>query len=279
MGPERSKPGRPLAMLMPTAQEGPGARAGGSAGVTFIGHATLRIDLAGRRLLTDPIFGDRVGRWFTPRLTPLKLPAEEIAGIDGVLISHAHHDHLDFPSLRHVGRDVPVLVPWGVAPLLRARGHRRVTVARPWTPVRWGDVTITPVPARHFGGRLPLVYTAGVLGYVLEGERTIYFAGDTGFRAPLFRAIADRWAIDLAILPIAGYVFPEFRRNHMNASDALAAFRLVGARQMMAIHFEAFHASFEPSGHPRARLRAAVETAGGSDRVVIPYPGDRLALT
>jgi len=196
--------------------------------VTYLGHASFLIEAGREALVTDPVFSDRLGRFFTKRTSPSLFRPEEVRGLVGVLISHGHHDHLDYRSLTRVGRTVPLVVPWGLAMPLRWRGFTDLRTVRPWQEVTLGSWRITAVPSRHFGGRLPLLYTSGHQGYILRGTSCIYFAGDTGLDEPMFREIGRRFAVDLAILPIAGAVFPWFRRNHMNASEALRAMRALG---------------------------------------------------
>ncbi|MFI5414060.1 MAG: MBL fold metallo-hydrolase [Candidatus Lutacidiplasmatales archaeon] len=247
--------------------------------VTYLGHASLLLETDGAVLATDPVCGARIGGFFTRRAAPSTFRPEDLRGVAGVLISHAHHDHLDYASLAAVPRSVPIAVPWGVAAPLRWRGHADVRVLRRWQRTQFGIWTVTAVPSRHFGGRLPLVWTSGHQGYVLEGPACIYFAGDTGFDAPMFRAIASRFRIDLAILPIAGAVVPWFRRNHMNAAEALDAFQLLGASKMLPMHFETFPASFEPAGEPRRQLLEASARLGLTASVNLLAPGASLWVT
>ena len=235
--------------------------------VTYLGHASLLIESGGETIVTDPVFSDRIGRFFTKRTSPAKFRPEELRGVVGILISHAHHDHLDYPSLKRLGRTHPVVVPWGLAGPMRWRGFTDVRIGRPWEEVALGGWRVTAVPSRHFGGRLPFIYTSGHQGYVLSGPSCIYFAGDTGLDEPMFAEIGRRFPLDLAILPIAGAVFPWFRRNHMNADDALLAFRSSGARRMLPMHFETFPASFEPAGEPRDRLVRGASRMGVEGRV------------
>ncbi len=244
--------------------------------VTYLGHAGLVIEADGQRLVTDPIFSNRIGRVFTRRAAASTVRPEDLRGIVGILISHGHHDHLDYPSLKRLGRAAPIVVPWGLAPHLRLHGHADVRTLRPWESVELDQWRVEAVPARHFGGRLPLVHTSGYQGYVVSGPATIYFAGDTGFDAAMFREIARRFRLDLAVLPIAGAVVPWYRRNHMNAVEALEAFRILGASRMLPIHFETFPASFEPADRPRQLLLAEAARLGISDQVTVLSEGERL---
>jgi L-ascorbate metabolism protein UlaG (beta-lactamase superfamily) len=247
--------------------------------VTYLGHASLLLESAGESILTDPVFSSRIGRFFTRRRSPPTFRPAMLRGIVGVLISHAHHDHLDYRSLAAVGKAHPIVVPWGIAGPMRLRGFSDVRVARPWQELTLGHWKVTAVPSRHFGGRLPLVGTSGYQGYVLSGPNScIYFAGDTGLDAPMFRAIARRFQIGLAILPIAGAVFPWYRRNHMNAEDALRAFGWLGAERMLPIHYETYPVSFEGAGEARRQLLEASANAGLADRVSILAEGESLYL-
>jgi L-ascorbate metabolism protein UlaG (beta-lactamase superfamily) len=246
--------------------------------VSYLGHASLLIETAEGSIVTDPVFCNRVGRFFTKRCSPALFRPEAIPEVAGILVSHAHHDHLDYPSLRRFGRDRPVVVPWGVAGPMRWRGFTDVRTVRLGEEVSLGAWRVSAVPSRHFGGRLPLVFSSGHQGYVLSGPTCIYFAGDTGFDGAMFREIGRRFSLDLAILPIAGAVFPWFRRNHMNAEEALLAFEILGARRMIPIHFETFSASFEPSGNPRRDLLAGAVRRGVGDRVSVLDEGEKVCL-
>jgi L-ascorbate metabolism protein UlaG (beta-lactamase superfamily) len=250
----------------------------GSTKVTYLGHASLLIESGGQAILTDPVYSNRIGRFFTKRTRPSQFVPESLASLAGVLISHGHHDHLDYPSLAGIGRNHPIVVPWGLAVPIQLRGFSDVRVVRPWEEIGLGGWTVTAVPSRHFGGRLPFVYTSGHQGYVLSGRRSIYFAGDTGLDEAMFREIGRRFPIALATLPIAGAVFPWFRRNHMNAEDALVAFRALGAERMLPMHFETFPASLEPVGEPRRRLVRESARLGLDDRVTILAQGESLYL-
>jgi L-ascorbate metabolism protein UlaG (beta-lactamase superfamily) len=246
--------------------------------VTYLGHASLVIESGADVIVTDPVFSDRVGRVFTKRAMPSTFHPEALGRVAAVLISHGHHDHLDYRSLKRVGTDPPILVPWGLGPHLRLHGFTDVRTVRPWDSVNLGSWRVTAVPARHFGGRLPLVHTSGYQGYVLTGPAGIYFAGDTGLDPMAFHEIGRRFRLDLAVLPIAGAVVPWFRRNHMNSADALAAFAILGARQMVPMHFETFPASFEPAHRPRQQLLDGAARLGIMDRVTVLAEGESVRV-
>jgi L-ascorbate metabolism protein UlaG (beta-lactamase superfamily) len=256
---------------MATATDAPGRTR-----VTYLGHASLVVESGGDALVTDPVFSDRIGRFFTKRTSPSAFRPEDLPGIVGVLISHAHHDHLDYRSLRRLGSNHPVVVPWGVETSLRLHGFPDARVLRPWQELSLGRWRVTAVPSRHFGGRLPFAYTSGYQGYVLTGPACIYFAGDTGWDEEMFREIGRRFPVALAVLPIAGAVFPWFRRNHMDAVEALRAFQALRAAQMLPMHYETFPASFEPVHQPRRTLVAEAARAGITERVTLLAQGASL---
>jgi L-ascorbate metabolism protein UlaG (beta-lactamase superfamily) len=264
-GPPASGPGSPV-------------RSAGSTVVTYFGHATILIQSGGEAILTDPVFCNRIGRFFTKRATPCEFHPETLPRLSAVLISHPHHDPLDFPSLKRLQQTPPLVVPWGLGTTMRWRGFPDVRVTRPWESTRVGAWTVTAVPSRHFGGRLPLVGTSAHLGFVLSGPTCIYFAGDTGFHELLFREIARRFPIDLAILPIAGAVFPWYRRNHMNAEDALKALPILGAEQMLPMHYGTFPASFEAADEPLKQLVRETQRRGWTERIRILRDGESFSL-
>jgi L-ascorbate metabolism protein UlaG (beta-lactamase superfamily) len=246
--------------------------------VTYLGHASVVLEFEGESLVTDPVFSDRVGRIFTKRSAASNFRPEAHARVAGVLISHGHHDHLDYPSLSRLGRSLPILVPWGLAAPLRWHGYTGVRVVRPWESTPLGKWTVTAVPSRHFGGRLPFLYTSGYQGYVISGPTCVYFAGDTGLDPAMFREIGRRFTIDLAILPIAGALFPWFRRNHMNSEEAVQALHALGAKRMLPMHFETYPISFQAAEAPRRSLVQEIDRHGLLDRVTILADGESLTL-
>jgi L-ascorbate metabolism protein UlaG (beta-lactamase superfamily) len=165
-----------------------------SLSVTFAGHATVLLELDGVRLLTDPLLRKRIGVLI--RRSPVPSP-EVRRDLDAVLISHAHLDHLDVPSLRLIDRRTPVVAPRGLGALLRRLGFVPLEMdvgdeveikrlgGRGGEPGAVGAssgarVRVRAVPADHAGTRYPLAAESPALGYVVAGGLSAYFAGDTG---------------------------------------------------------------------------------------------------
>lgn len=246
--------------------------------VTYIGHASVLMEHEGRSLVADPMFSKRVASVFSRRRSPMDFDPARISGLEGVLISHGHHDHMDLRSLARLGKAMPLVIPKGVSFPLKVRGYRNIRIARPGEELKLGEFSIAVVPSHHFGGRPPMYFSAGYQGYVIYHKKCVYFAGDTGFDEEMFRVIGRKYRLDLAILPIGAYHPPSFRKHHMSPEDAVEAFRLLGARRMMPIHFETFSLSLEPMDEPRQRLIAAAERHGVLDSVSILRSGESIVL-
>jgi L-ascorbate metabolism protein UlaG (beta-lactamase superfamily) len=209
-------------------------RAGPADRIVFLGHATLLIELDGVRLLTDPLLRDRVAhlRRQVPPLDPAAY-----AGLDAVLISHLHHDHLDLASLRLLGLEIPLLVPAGAGELLRGHGFSAVTDLGVQESASVGALTVTAVQARHDGRRRPgpRGQRAQTLGYLVRGpRRTVYFAGDTELFEGMSALAAPR--PDVALLPVAGWG-PTLGAGHMDPLDAARAARLIRPRIAIPMHW------------------------------------------
>ena len=198
--------------------------------VDFIGHSALVIELDGIRLLTDPVTRARVGPLRRVEPVPHR---HRLAGIDAVLVSHLHWDHLDVPSLRDLGRRVPIVVSRGAGPWMRSAGFEHVLEIAPGEDLDVGGVTVTAVPALHSGFRPPLGPTAPAIGYVVSGSRRVYFAGDTD----LFDGMADLGTIDLALLPVWGWGPTLGRGLHMDPLRAAQALRRIRPRAAVPIHW------------------------------------------
>jgi L-ascorbate metabolism protein UlaG (beta-lactamase superfamily) len=199
--------------------------------VDFIGHSALVIELDGVRILTDPATRARIGP--LQRIVPVPT-RRGLAAIDLVVLSHLHWDHLDVPSLRDLGRTVPMLAPVGAGPWLRAAGFSHVSEIGAGASHEIGGVVITAVPALHSGFRPPLGPTAPALGYVVRGSRSVYFAGDTD----LFEGMADLGGpVDVALLPVWGWGPTLGRGLHMDPLRAAESLRRIRPRAAVPIHW------------------------------------------
>ena len=166
--------------------------------IDWLGHATVRLELDGVRILTDPTIRERIGP-LDRKVAPIA--HHEVESIDLVLISHLHLDHLDLPSLRRLG-DVRLIVPAGSGPIFRAAGHRDVDEFSPGDRTTHGPLAIEIVRADHSGFRPPFGPTGPALGFVISSSRRrIYFAGDTD----LYPEMADIPDLDVALVPVWGW--------------------------------------------------------------------------
>jgi L-ascorbate metabolism protein UlaG (beta-lactamase superfamily) len=136
--------------------------------ISYIGHATVLIEIGGMRILTDPILRDRIA--FLRRRKYGTLDRALYQNIDAILLSHLHHDHLDPPSLKRVGADAHLLAPHGSAGFLRGKGMRNVQEMRIGDSVQVGALQIRATYADHSPQRHPFGAKADCLGYVIEGD-------------------------------------------------------------------------------------------------------------
>jgi L-ascorbate metabolism protein UlaG (beta-lactamase superfamily) len=247
--------------------------------VTFLGHSTVLIEAGGSKLLTDPVLRDRIGH--LRRIVPVG-PAPELGEGDAVLISHAHLDHLDLPSLRKLPSSVAVVSPRGWAELVRRAGFADVREVEPGDRVTIGALEVVVTPARHDGRRWPLGRDAAALGYVIECPQRIYFAGDTD----LFDGMRDLAVdLDLALLPVAGWG-PRLPPGHLDPERAAKAVGMLRPRVAVPIHWGTFASRTLAS--PRARVNDPERPAREFARLTGSYapqvevkilrPGERMSL-
>jgi L-ascorbate metabolism protein UlaG (beta-lactamase superfamily) len=215
--------------------------------IVYVGHSTVLVDMDGVKLLTDPLL--------RPRLLHLrrtgKVDPRALRGVDAVLISHLHFDHLDFPSLEKLGRDLPVVVPRGAGGLLRKRGFRSVSEIAAGEELGVGGVTVEGAPAVHDSSRLPFGARAEPLGFTIRGSCSVYFAGDT----ELFDGMSELAPVDVALLPIWGWGPGLGAGGHMDPREAAEAARLLGASVVVPIHW----GTYFPAHHGLRRLPAFIE--------------------
>jgi N-acyl-phosphatidylethanolamine-hydrolysing phospholipase D len=253
--------------------------------VTWVGHSTFAIQDAGEVFLTDPHFGPRA--LLPARKSPPGLPLTAVPPHAAVLLSHNHYDHLDAWTVARLPPGLPWFVPLGLGSWLRRRGVAEVVELDWWASARHGPFTVTCLPAQHWSNRLDAGRNATLwCSWLLTGgERSYYFAGDSGYFHG-FLEIGRRFGpsvgpIDAALLPIGAYEPRWFMRpQHMDPGEALRAFRDLGARRMIAMHWGAFDLTDEPVDlAPQVLSREVARAGEDPGRVHVPAVGERLAIS
>jgi L-ascorbate metabolism protein UlaG (beta-lactamase superfamily) len=225
----------------------------------WLGHATVLVKLDGYTILTDPVLYSRIGldfRVFTLGLKRMVAPAldlEDLPRIDLVLLSHAHMDHFDLPTLRALeSRSIDVVTSWGTSDLLRPERWRSVRELRWGQTAQAGPVSIRAIEVRHWGARMRTDTWRGYTGYLLEaGGHRVLFGGDTAI-TDAFRRIRTARGIDLAIMPIGAY--NPWIRVHCTPEQAWRMGNEAGAEFLIPVHHQTFRLSNEPVAEPLERL-------------------------
>jgi L-ascorbate metabolism protein UlaG (beta-lactamase superfamily) len=242
--------------------------------IGWVGHATVLVKLAGTTILTDPALFDRIGVKVGPvtigprRVVAPALPLERLPRLDAVVITHAHMDSLDLPTLRALSKDATLVAPTDCRSLLGDLGFRS------YVELGWGDetmvggVTIEAVPVRHWGKRWPWEAARGYNGYLFRrGPVSVLFASDTAYTNAFARFRDTR--LDVAIFGNGAY--DPWIRNHANPEHVWQMFLDSGARYLVPVHWDTFRLGREPLGDAMRRLTAAA--GPGASRIVIDEIG------
>jgi L-ascorbate metabolism protein UlaG (beta-lactamase superfamily) len=194
--------------------------------ITWFGHATVLIEVHGQRLVTDPVFRGRIAHLRRHAAIP-----SDVADVDAILISHAHRDHLDRPTLRGLsGSHAVIVVPAGIRRHIEHIGNDRIREIRAGDTVRIGSADVRAVEAWHPSSRWPLGKKLEALGFVVDG---IWFAGDTDLDE---RMAELRGAVDVALVPVWGWG-PSLGPGHLDPERAARAVALVQPRVAIPIHW------------------------------------------
>jgi L-ascorbate metabolism protein UlaG (beta-lactamase superfamily) len=257
--------------------------AGGPPRLTWIGHATLLIQLDGVNILTDPQFSDRASpfSWAGPkRVTRPGLRFEDLPPIHLVLVSHDHYDHLDVATLTRLAREhrPRFLAPLGLQSWLADIGITDVEELDWWDSRTVRELTLTCVPAQHFSGRTLWDRDRRLWsGWAVAGKaRRLYFSGDTAHAAHM-RQIGERLGpFDVAAIAIGAYLPPVIMQPvHVTPEEALQLFEDVRGRVFVPIHWGTFDLAEEPIEEPPLRLAAEAERRRlGPDRVWVLKHGE-----
>jgi L-ascorbate metabolism protein UlaG (beta-lactamase superfamily) len=248
----------------------PGRVADDRIAATFIGHSTFLLQIGGIRVLTDPIWSQRCSPVFFAgprRARPPGQHLKALPGVDLLLVTHNHYDHMDLPTLRRVrARWAPrVATGLGNAHHLAKADIRSAVELDWWDGIDLAGARVTYVPAQHFSSRGLYDRNKSLWGgFVVEAAgAVVYFAGDSGY-CPHFAEIGRRFPrIDLALLPIGAYEPRWFmRQQHINPEEAVRAHLDLGARRSLGMHFGTFQLTDEAIDAPVMALREARLQAG-----------------
>jgi len=239
--------------------------------IAYLGHASVLIDFAGTRLLTDPTLYDRIGLSIGPltigpkRIVACALAPEAIPKLDAVVVTHAHMDSLDRPSLGRLAATPLLVVPEQSSDLVDDLGYAKLAEL-PWgREVAAGPVTIEAVPVKHWGRRWPWEGWRGYNGYLFRrGSMSVLFASDTAY-GPELGAFAREHKVDVMILGIGAY--DPWIWNHESPEEAWRTFEESGARYLIPVHWDTYRLGKEPVGDAMRRLLAAAGPHAG--RIVV----------
>lgn len=239
----------------------------GQVSLTFGGHATVLARYSKLAIGFDPMLGRWVGgvhRAVEPGLAP-----GDFSDCGLILISHRHADHLHLPTLKKLPRTATVVVPTGAASAISALGFSRVVELQPGADLELRGVQVIAAAASHGSDDL-----ARGLSYIVLGDGpSLYLCGDSGYFSG-FGDLGERYAPDISVLPIGGFMPHSFRERHMSPLDALFAFEDLRSRLLVPIHHGAFALSYEKLDEPVRWLLELATARGLRDHVHVMTPGE-----
>lgn len=244
--------------------------------ITFVGHSTLLIDIKGVKILTDPILAKWV--YGIPRFRKAAISIDDINNkTDLILISHAHNDHLNFKTLKRISRKIPIVTHINNRKYIEKCKFDSIIELDYWKKKKFPamGITITMVPASH-AKTLPWGPIGTPGGFIIESfEKNIYFAGDTSFSESIFKKIAQKFKIDILLMPIGSYL-PRWmlRSEHTDPKEALEVLGIIGAKKMIPIHWGSFMLAFDTPKKSVKVLKKKIKGTDLEDKVEILENGE-----
>jgi L-ascorbate metabolism protein UlaG (beta-lactamase superfamily) len=247
----------------------------------WLGHSTVLLKIDGFTMLTDPVFGVRAGIHFGPltlgvkRLIAPALGFESLPHIDLVLLSHAHMDHFDIPTLRHLQDPrTSIVTARRTSDLLHVGQFRSVTEVGWDEEVRVGPAIVRGLEVNHWGARFRTDTYRGYNGYLVQvGPYRVLFGGDTA-ETDAFRRVGGR-GVDLAIMPIGAY--DPWTRFHCTPEQAWKMAGDARSELFLPVHHQTFLLSREPVLEPMERLEAAA--GSGAGRIIMHEVGEEKKIS
>jgi len=242
----------------------------------WIGHATVLLRIGGATILTDPVFSIRIGlgfglftagprRFYAPALDLHHLPP-----LDLIIVSHAHFDHLDRPTLARLPKRTPLITSRRNADLIRDLGFRSITEMRWGQSVQLGSLRVTSQRIEHWGARTFHDPQRGYGAFLIEaGGQRVFYGADTG-HCNYLREVGK---VDLAIFGIGGY--DPYIQAHATPEQAWDMANQMRADYLLPVHHSTFRLSYEPMDEPMERMMAAA--GSDDDRIVIREIGGQWA--
>lgn len=238
--------------------------------VTWLGHSTMLLEIDGKLVLTDPVFGPRASpvSWMGPRrFHAAPIEPEQLPPLDLILVSHDHYDHLDFPTISRLAhRETQWVTSLGVGAHLESWGvaSERITELGWWEEADFGGLQVTATPCRHFSGRGPGSSASTFwASWALRGPRhSVWFSGDTGPWDEGFAEIGERLGgFDLSMIEIGAW-HPAWGNIHLGPENALRVHELVRAKTLMPVHWGTFSLALHAWDQPIVHLLELVERSG-----------------
>jgi L-ascorbate metabolism protein UlaG (beta-lactamase superfamily) len=261
---------------------------------TWLGHSTLLLEIDGYRVLTDPVWSERISPVSVVgprRFQPPPVAIERLPPLDAIVISHDHYDHLDLPSVRALASSqrAPFVTSLGVGARLEALGipPERIVELDWWEDARIGslrsgrrpadspkgrELTFTATPSRHFSGRSPFdrnrtLWSSWVLA---TDEHRVFFSGDTGLTEDFATIKQRQGPFDLVLLEVGAF-HPSWGDIHLGPENALVAQQMLGGALLLPIHWGTFDLALHAWDEPIETLVASAHKSGA--RLATPRLG------
>lgn len=242
--------------------------------ILYIGHASILIQIFGKRILVDPVFEQKLFGLF-PRKQQIGISPENLGQIDAVLITHIHSDHLDTNAFKYFSLSTPVIIPKNTEGFVKKFIYQKLETISDKERISLDDIIISASKSKHRSGRFLSIRNAQTLNYVIEANnQCLFLGGDSGYGSH-YKEIGEKFNIDIALIPIGHTgLHLNTKRNFLTPKDAALAIQDLNCKKFIPISWGSYPLPWKNSRNYLEEFKKEINLLELDHKMIVLHPGE-----